>query len=145
MHSLKGGPMNQLVYNWYLTNVSLLQRIYGKVTYAGDLSWILIWNYDLPPVFNQTHSSLLVATPREDISNHEGYAYFLNQHLYRIDRKPTNHLYEDSGYNYLAPKGYSRLSYHPSTFRPTSDVASGDNLVSICKAIYYFLGDERGA
>ena len=136
--------MNPMISKWYIINIKLLQKIYGRVTCNDTFSWILIWDFDLPPVFNQTHSSLLITTPIENITNFDGFSYFLNQRLHRIDNKQTNRLFDDKGYNYLSNKGYSRLSYHLTSFRPSSDVVSGDNLISICKAIYYFLGDEKG-
>ena len=136
--------MNQMIFNWYAINAHLLQKIYGQVTNCRNFSWILIWDYILPPVFNQTHSSLLITTPIENLTNFDGFGYYLNQRLHRIDNKPTNRLFDHQAYNNFSQKGYSRLSYHLKSFRPSNDVVSGDNLVSICKAIYYFLGDERG-
>ena len=137
--------MNQKIAQWYLENLDILNQMYGKVRIYQDFSQIMIENFDLPPVFNNSFSTLLMLTPGKDIANHAAFQFFLDRDLKRVDGRSTSHLFTDNGeYNYLYQNGFSRLSFHLNHFKPTVDIWTGDNFMSICKGIYYFLGDEKG-
>jgi hypothetical protein len=137
--------MNKRIAEWYLQNIRALQKIYGNVSFEGEaFKWVLIHKYILPDCFNQNNTALLITTPREDLMVMDGFDFYLNKRLQRIDGRPTGRLHDNGGYNPYSYKGYSRLSFHVFDFRPYSDAKKGDNFISICEALYNFLGDERG-
>ena len=138
--------MNQKIVNWYKVNIKALMKIYGEVEFDREkIGWILIHYYQLPPCFNQKTSAFLLITPQENLMKRDGFEFYLNKRLRRVDGKPTRRLFEDNQeYNRYAQKGYARLSFHFYDFRPHSDARMGDNLVDICESLYNFLGDERG-
>ena len=130
---------------WVAINVNMLRKIYGEILHANDYRWVLIIDFVLPNCFSHKYSALFIKIPVHNLSISDGFSFYLNKHLTRIDGKPINHLFDDYDYNDLRHKGYSKLSYHfYNNFRPSLDVMSGDTLIDICKSIFYFLGDVRG-
>ena len=129
---------------WVAINIKLLQRMYGEIWYASDLRWILILKYKMPPCFSSKSSALFIRIPIHNLSIRDGFAFYLNKGLMRIDGKPCDHLFDDDSYNDLRHKKYSKLSYHLNDFRPVPNVRGGDTLIDVCRSIFYFLGDERG-
>jgi len=130
-----------MIEKWYMENIMILARIFGQVSYDDScFEWIRIHRFDLPDVFVQRQTALLILTPGYNIDNHLDYHFFVDLHLRRRDGVPPPFIHEDDKYNRLYDKGYARLSFHLNSFRPTTDVFSGDNLIELTKAVYHFLG-----
>ena len=132
-----------MIRHWYETNVRALQQLFGEVAYDHrQFYWVGIRSFALPPVFQESHSSLLITTPGANIENHDGYKFYLDLGLTRQCRDRERHIFENHGYNDLYKEGWARLSYHLDVFRPTPDVKSGDNLVHVVQSVYNFLGQK---
>ena len=110
--------MNIRIYNWYMSNIKALQKIYGEVNYnPNNFSWIYIRRFILPPCFNQKDSALLITTPKENLMMADGFSFYLNKKLCRVDGKPITRLHENDTYNPFSREGYARLSFHIPDFR----------------------------
>jgi hypothetical protein len=130
---------------WYLANIRMLERLFNRVLFDDiAFQWILIHRFPLPPIFNKNDSSLLIKTPGANIQNHSGYQFYLDIQLSRKDLNNFKHIFEGGSYNDLRAKGYSKLSFHLQSFRPSYDFLNGDNLVDITQAVYNFLGQKSG-
>lgn len=135
--------MNLASSHWYITNIHALRDVYGLVRADSNFNWILIKYFKIPPVYNRNSSFLVIKTPGNNISNHEGYSFYIDYNLKRIDGKSTSHIFKDHSYNDLKDLQMSRVSFHLDFFRPSYELGSG-TLLDICKSLYYFLGDARG-
>lgn len=134
-----------MIKRWYEINIAMLCNYYGQVSYDdSNYSWIRVHRFNLPPVFIKSHTALLIRTPGENIENYDDYDFYLDKELKRIDKKPTDHIYDPSGYNNLSDKNYARLSLHLKNFKPALDVISGENLLDICEVVYNHLGQRKG-
>lgn len=130
-----------MIQSWYLANIAILTRLFGQVSYDdGCYTWVRIHRFDLPPIFIQKQTSLLMLTPGFNIDNYVDYHFYVDQNLERWDGIAPPFIHEDSECNNLYQYGYARLSFHLESFRPTTDVISGDNLLELSKAVYHFLG-----
>lgn len=131
--------------NWYMLNVQMLQRLFDQIS-IDDIAfqWVLIHRFPLPSIFDQYESALLIRTPGVNIENYAAYDFYLNMNLSRKDLNRFRHIFDVDPYNDLSHKGYSKLSFHLTSFTPAYDVLSGDTLVDIVQAIYNFLAQDTG-
>jgi hypothetical protein len=133
-----------MIEQWYMANIEMLARIYGQVSYDDAYyTWIKVHLFDLPDVFIQRQTNLLMLTPGFNIDNYLDYNFFVDLNLQRHDGIDPPFIHEYDKYNSLYDYGYARLSFHLDTFIPTQDVISGDNLIGLAKAIYHFLGQAK--
>ena len=133
-----------MIDQWYLANIEILRRVWGPVEHDDDsFTWIRINYFDLPPVYYQEESTLLFLTPGYNIENFKDYHFFVDLNLKRRDGVAPPFVHENDGCNSLYNQGYARLSFHLKSFRPTSDVVSGDNFLELAKAVYHFLGQNK--
>jgi hypothetical protein len=132
-----------MIRNWYMANIEILANIFGQIEYDDvSFTWVRIYRFELPQVFYQKSTSLLMITPEDNIDNHESYHFFVNKDLQRLDGIAPPFVHENDQWNNLYHLNWARLSYHLKSFRPTADVVSGDNLFGLAKAVYHFLGQE---
>ena len=134
---------NQLIYQWYSDCIYELEQYFGIIDFDDiRLNWVLIQDYPLPDTFLQTESSLLLGTPSVNIENHNGYDFFMDLDLSRMDGQQTKHLIDRRGYNPHRDLGYCRLSYHLQKFNPAYPIKKGDTLLDICQSLFHFLGQK---
>lgn len=132
-----------MIEKWYMANIALLVRLFGEVSFDDNCyEWVRIHRFDLPPIFWQEQTSLLILTPGFNIDNHLDYHFFVDRRLERRDGIFPPFIHEDNEYNSLYELNYARLSFHLDSFKPSADVVSGDNLLGLSKAVYHFIGQE---
>jgi len=130
-----------MIEQWYLATIQMLRQVWGDVDYDDIyFTWIRIFYFDLPPVYFQEYSDLLILTPGLNIENFQDYHFYVDQNLSRRDGISLPFVHENVHCNNLYNQGYARLSFHLKSFRATTDVVSGDNLFELAKAAYHFLG-----
>lgn len=130
---------------WYLLNIAALRKFFDDVSHCKNFSWIFIKDYGLPITFNQKHSNLLLTTPKQELTRYDGFSFFFDQKLQRIDGKPTGRFHDFDGYNPYSNQGFSRLSFHVYQFRPDlANPVNGDTILDMCHSLFNFLADERG-
>ena len=135
-----------MIAQWYKTNISMLQRLFGKVSYDNyEYTWILIHRFRLPPFYNRMYSALLITTPGYNINNKFAFSFYLDKNLRRSDIPASRFIFDDFSYNPLRHKNYARLCFNIKKFQPRSDVLSGDNIVDLCQSVYNFLARKKGA
>jgi hypothetical protein len=135
---------NEMIQRWYDMNIELLLRIYSQVEYDNErYTWVLIYDVDLPPIYFQTYTNLLITTPGLNIEHHNNYNFYVDKDLYRTDGSCLKFLHNTAEYNPYSHMGYARLSYHLTSFRPSfHNIMSGDNLLQLVKATYHFIGKD---
>ncbi len=127
-----------MIERWYLGNIGLLAKIFGQVSYDDScFTWIKVHGFDLPEIYFQKQTTLLILTPGYNLDNHQSFNFFVNQNMQRKDRIPPPFVHEIR-YNHLRSYGYARLSFHLTSFKPSADIVSGDNLLELLKSIYHF-------
>ena len=132
-----------MIEQWYLGNIQMLWQVWPVEYDDGAFTWIKISHFDLPPVYYKDNSTLLFLTPGYNIQNFEDYHFFVDRDLMRQDGIDPPFVHENHECNSLYRYGYARLSFHLKSFRPTTDVVSGDNYLKLAKAVYHFLGQEE--
>lgn len=133
---------NYALYCWYMGNIDLLRKTFGAcVDHAREFSWIKIKQFPLPPNWQQFYTGLLIVLPglRGSI-----YAtpdqFYLDLGLRTIWGEEPDHIYgEGNIYNDLANHKYARYSVHLKRWFPSSDILSGDNLLTVTNIIYVSL------
>lgn len=134
-----------MVRRWYSKNISALQKLFGEVQYdENSLAWVIIRKFKLPSIYNKSTTRLLIETPGVNLNNAAAFSFYAEQGLRRPDITSYMHIYEESGYNRYADLGLARLSLHIKSFRPSSDVYSGDNLIDIAQNVYNFFSLRMG-
>ena len=137
--------MNGMVQQWYQTNIQLLTRLYNRVDYDNiEYKWVLVWDVDLPPIFYQSHTNLLITTPGANIELHKNYNFYVDKNLTRKDGIKSQFLHETE-WNPYRDMGYARLSYHLNSFNPAFfNIMEGDTLLGLVKTTYHFIGKNGG-
>jgi len=134
--------MNQ-INDWYVDCIQELYQYFYEVRYDDiAFNWVLVPEYVLPKAFKQRSSALLVETPSMNIENYNGYRFFMNLNLNRLDGSQGLHFIEGGWYNPYRNLGYSALSYHLEAFNPKFPACEGDTLFTILKSLYSFLGER---
>ena len=134
-----------MVKHWYLQNIMILIRIFGKVKFdETSFLWVIIPSFFLPEIYDQKTTRLLIETPGQQINNPEGFNFYADQGLFRSDMYTYEHIYEDCDYNHYRDIGLARLSLHLNTFEPSLDVHSGDTLLDVTQNVYNFLALKKG-
>lgn len=131
---------------WYEENFKILKRIYEYISYdLRNYLYFYIFSFELPEIYTQRTTTLLVETPGYQINNHEGFNFYVTKGLSRLDGTTSyEHIYENHGYNRRYEEGYARLSLHLNSFKPCLyDVMKGDSLLNVIQATYNFLAQVK--
>jgi hypothetical protein len=132
-----------VIRDWYEQNIVMLANFYENVSYDDNqFTWVLIDSIDLPEVYYGRCTPLLIITPGANIQNYEDYNFYINQDLRRIDGNLPPFVHETDSYNNLYSHGFARLSFHLERFDPRPVAFEGDNLLTLVKSVYHFLGKE---
>ncbi|CAB1062325.1 hypothetical protein D1BOALGB6SA_7101 [Olavius sp. associated proteobacterium Delta 1] len=134
-----------MVKQWYLQNMAILRRVFGKVDFDEDsFRWVILHSFSLPPFYHQRKTVLLIETPGPHINNPKAFNFYADKGLSRSDMTVFEHIYEDSRYNHYSDYGLARLSLHLEIFQPSSDVISGDTLLDVTQNVYNFFALRKG-
>jgi len=120
----------------------LAQDFYGVEYDSQGWNWIVIPNFPLPDTFYQDTSPLMIKTPGPIIENFNGYDFYMNLDLSRLDNQQSSHLIDGSGYNDLGELGWTKLSFHLQEFNPAYPTQEGDTLMDILQSLYHFLEEK---
>ena len=107
-----------------------------------DFQGVLIYAFDLPVGYNQTHSQLLILLgglyPEAPPD-----AFYLNRGLRRYGRVPGHYFEESIGDQKFLGQGLAYYCLHLTTWRPNgSSIILGDNLLTAVNAVYKSLQTE---
>jgi len=132
--------VNPKINVWYMACINELVRFFGEVQYDDfTFKWVMIPDFYLPETFRHEVSSLLIETPGMNISNPEGYHFYMDLDLSRFDRQQRVRLFEQTEMNPYADKGYQYLCFYLADFNPRFPAQAGDTLLTICQTLYHFL------
>ena len=135
--------MSNTTTDWYLYCINEMVDAFGDVRYDHILfNWVMIHKFPLPDIFQEENSVLVITTPQDNISNHEGYDFYTDKYLCRKDGQSGVRLHDEDEYNPYAALNYSRLSFHLNSFCPKYPFYAGDRLIDIVRSVYHFLGSD---
>lgn len=122
---------------------SRVQRIQNEMTIIShrfpvlfdekNLNYISIKNFPLNHNFNFDSTTLLLKIPVQ-------YPFTPPEHFYlkkglRYKGKSPEHYFQNAGFNDLSDLGWSKFCLHTKSWKPTSDIISGDSLITFLELI----------
>ncbi|MCH8905986.1 MAG: hypothetical protein IH840_02765 [Candidatus Heimdallarchaeota archaeon] len=118
--------------------ITLLKRKYPRLNYHEENSWVVIPNYELPADrFNMEmtdlHFLIPIGYPNTAPDN-----FFVNQNLRLSDNQMPPAFSANPNSNTgqaKAPGNWGWFSWHPDTWRASSEITKGDNLASFVRSI----------
>ncbi|MGE4489423.1 MAG: hypothetical protein AB7E95_07770 [Kiritimatiellales bacterium] len=128
---------------WWWGNILLLGKIFPqcKIEYDHeDFTWVYLDDFPLPENVQQDTTRLLLVLPgsRNPISVRPN-AYYLDKNLRGVSGRPLEHIFNDTAYHgcaNLSRQGYAWCCLILRRWKPTWDIASGDNLATITNTIF---------
>jgi len=136
----EGAMYENAIANWYYQNMLFLQQVfYDKVVIYDreEYTWVRIDNFDLPPIWIPRYSNLLITLPGVYTGIHVSPSeFYLDKNLRTITGWTTVHYFQAQGANRLSHLNYAYLCLHLQDWKPSWDVLSGDNLLTIVDLIY---------
>jgi hypothetical protein len=158
---------SQNIAAWYYYACLLLEKYYGNIQVCSKFTWVMVDNFRLPPNFNQTYTPLLITTPGEYLTSPDGFKFYMDRRLYRTDIYHTDRFFDDHSFNELRDKGWNKFCLHVKQLKPIipdvqriystygagtkraknvicSMILEGDNLITVVKTLYNFIGDKEG-
>jgi hypothetical protein len=99
----------------------------------NNLSYISVTNFPLNSQFNFSSTTLLLKIPVQ-------YPYTPPEHFYLkkgllYNGKSPVHYFQSAGFNDLSDLGWSKYCLHTKSWKPTSDILSGDSLITFLELI----------
>ena len=129
--------------SWYNANFQMFMLAYPGVWIeieSDAYEWVLIHNFPLPSNFQQQSTRLLMLLPglTQPVATPPRH-YYVNQDLTLTSGRRPKHIFDKAvfhGARELSNLGYAYACVLLTRWRPSADVVSGDNLVSVTNLIY---------
>lgn len=130
-------------YQWLDQCIQMIQQEFGyeRVSYdQSSFKWLMIKGFPLPKWWRQLSTNLLIILPNTgNIHTYPPDKFYLNKGLRTVNGLVPKHYYEGGGYNDMSSKGWARYSFELDSWKPSSDVVSGNTLIDLLAAIYVSL------
>ena len=136
----KYGYRETSIFCWHFRNIQLGKCFFPSLKHAPDFSWIMIPNFPLSSIWNKRSTPLLIIQPglNGDIFNCCPDNFFCDKGLRYANGDCDSHILESSCWNNYAEKNWARISWHINHWKPSRDVISGHNLLSILEGLNSF-------
>lgn len=124
---------------WLIKNIFLAKCLFPDLQFGPSLEWILLKNFPLPSGWFNRLTSLLIVWQgiNGDIFHVKPNNFYVDIGLRLIDGSEPSHIFEDSSFNDLWPH-WARASWHIESWKPSKDVVSGHNILSIFNGLDEF-------
>lgn len=117
-----------------LAEAELVSTHFGEIELEDNT--VLVWNFNLPPTFNQISSKLLMMLPI-DYPESPPLSMYLDKGLLKNGQMPEHYFENDFGDKNIRRKGYAWYSIHFTSWRSNaSSMILGDNLLTAINALY---------
>lgn len=133
---------------WLSGNLQLIakQMSYATIEYDSDnYEWISINPFPLPAKVKQNFSRLLITLPGlQTPITEKPIAFYLNTGLKHSSGRSLEHVFNKRTYHEcenLSHLGYAWFCLILNRWKPSTDVVSGDNLLTVINTIFHQLNE----
>ena len=132
---------------WYEQNIGLLNAVYGARNLSWDeaeFTWVMIRGFELPPNWTPRSTNLIVETPGIHGELEMGRInFYLDKGLKNRNGDTPGHYFEEEGsLNPQGGRGWAWYCLHVHSWIPTSDVLSGDSLLTAIDTIWQMMARQ---
>lgn len=99
----------------------------------NNLNYISVKNFPLNHKFNFSSTTLLLKIPIQYPFTPPEHFYLKKGLLYK--GSSPEHYFQNAGFNDLANLGWSKFCLHTKSWKPTTDIISGDSLITFLELI----------
>ncbi len=124
---------------WHIRNIKIAASLFPEVVYDSDFSRIVIERFPLPDGFKKNYTELVIKWQgiHGDIFNIVPDNFYVDKDIKLRDGDTPSHIYKNEPFNDRWPD-YARVSWHLKTWKPSADVISGHNIMTILEGLYSF-------
>ncbi len=115
------------------TEITIISNRFPVLFDENNLNYISIKNFPLNSQFNFRKTTLLLKIPSQYPFTPPEHFYLKKGLLYK--GKSPEHYFQDAGFNDLSKLGWSKFCLHTKSWKPTTDILSGDSLITFLELI----------